>query len=71
MAPPTTGPRTLEMAKMDVTMVMYVANLAGGTIRGTINVDSEYIPEPPIPWRARKMILMSGHDVQVRRKTDN
>lgn len=40
---------TLEIANTDVTMVMYVANLWGGTISGTMIVDNAYIPEPPIP----------------------
>lgn len=49
IAPPMSGPSTLERAKTDEMMAAYVAYFAGGTMRGIIIVDSAYIPEPPIP----------------------
>jgi hypothetical protein len=41
MAPPSSGPSTLEIANTDEMMAMYVGYLAGGTIRGVMTVTSE------------------------------
>jgi hypothetical protein len=38
--PPSKGPKTLEIAKTDETIAMYVAYFGGGTIKGTMIVDS-------------------------------
>lgn len=58
MAPPNKGPRTLDMTNTDEMMAMYVGYLAGGTMRGVMTVTREYIPEPPMPWMARRMMLV-------------
>lgn len=57
MAPPRIGPRMLAIAKTDETMPMYFPNLSRGTRVGAITSTIEYIPEAPIPWNARSMIL--------------
>lgn len=57
MAPPIIGPRTLAIANTDETMPMYFPNFSRGTRLGAITSTMEYIPEAPIPWKARRIIL--------------
>lgn len=58
IAPPRIGPRTLARAKTEDMMAIYLPNFSRGTKVGAIIMIMEYIPEAPMPWNARRTILM-------------
>ena len=57
ISPPRIGPRRRETAKTTDTRAPYMANLSGGTSSKKMAMQTEYIPEPPIPCSARNTIL--------------
>lgn len=58
MAPPTTGPTEYETAKTIDNIPKYFGVFGGGTSSKPITVDTENVPDPPIPWKARNTILV-------------
>lgn len=65
MAPPASGPRRYEIAKTDETKLVYLANLAGGTSSKNMIMAIEYVPEPPMPCKARHVILYCSENNQT------
>ena len=59
ITPPRMGPRMLAMAKTEETTAMYLPCFSRGTTPGAMTKTIENIPEPPIPWKARNMILFN------------
>ena len=58
MTPPRIGPNKRESTKTTETMLVYKANFAGGINSKNMTMHTEYMPEPPMPWKARKTILI-------------
>ena len=57
IAPPIIGPKMLEKAKTELMRPETSPNFGGGVTSGTATKTMEYVPEPPMPWRARKTML--------------
>lgn len=57
MAPPSTGPRTPEHTMQTPAYVAIMLLRSGGSMVIVTTMHIEYMPQPPDPCRARKMIL--------------
>jgi hypothetical protein len=55
--PPVIGLRMLEQAPTALTASEAIPSCFMGVTSGTADTAKEYIPEPPIPWKALKTIL--------------
>lgn len=58
IAPPTNGPIAKARAVTAATRETYFGNCSGGMASARITMVILYIPAPPIPWKARSMILL-------------
>lgn len=57
IAPPSSGPKILDMAKTDEIIAIYLAYREGGTTTETMTPVMEYIPDPPTPCKALNIML--------------
>jgi hypothetical protein len=57
MAPPRIAPRTIPIATTADPAALAASNFPGGVMCMILKSEREKTPDPPIPWKARQMIL--------------
>lgn len=65
IAPPTIGPTRRAKALVTEMLATNFAYFSGGTRSKTMIVQREKHPPPPMPWKARRMMLSQVSPVQV------